>query len=484
MSCDTPVYAPIKFFSDRPLPLRPYLDESPTLVVEELDSEYSFAFNYENPSGVVLLRGAARDDALDAIADENAKGVASLNQGERSTTLKRLLRAQPQRTEATLNFWIHVTDSCNLGCYYCYIDDVDRYQSSARQAMTSDTAAVVLNRIRSDALIQGVRKIHFKFAGGEPLLALDALRQFCKLADATLPSEEFAVSYGVITNGLSMPDGAIDLIQFRRMNVSISLDGHEELHDRTRFVLHDNKRIGSWAQVCSNIARLQEKGVTPYVLHTVSPANIDGLERLQHFLGAKGIGFRLSLVRLDHLPSESSIKRFQDALVRFYSNLPDVFPLNLRIERDARFAEWNPSKSKQMACGSARNYFSVDSHGKLSSCQMAAVRPLVNLHEDDIEAARRIALNRPDTKILAAPHTRSGGCTQCYFRSTCAGGCSQHTLAVTGTMDRPSPWCGVYGTLYPVYVRAIARHRLKVIRAIQNKQEHEQTQRNRKLLGA
>lgn len=478
MSCDQPVFEPINFFSNRPASVRPYRDELPALAVEELDSEYSFAFNYANPSGVILLRGSARDEALDAVSSGGLENLTSLRQDELSPTLRRLLRTQSQRVDATLNYWIHVTDSCNLGCYYCYIDDVDRFQPSARQAMTSDTAAIVLERVRSDALNQGIRKIHFKFAGGEPLLAVKAVQQFCELADAALPAAGYAVSYGVITNGLSVSDDALEMIQQRAMNVSISLDGHGELHNRTRYVLQDGKRFGSWEQVCSNIETFQQKGVTPYVLHTVSPANIDGLDRLQNFLSAKGIGFRISLVRLGHLPSDSSRQRFQDALERFYANLPDVLPLNLRIERDVRFAEWNPSRSKQMACGSARNYFSIDSHGKLSSCQMAAARPLVDLKVDDIQMARQIALARPDTKILAAPNTRSGGCTQCYFRSTCAGGCPQHTLAAAGTMDHPSPWCGVYGALYPVYVRAIARHRLRVIRAIKIEKKHEQPQRN------
>jgi radical SAM protein with 4Fe4S-binding SPASM domain len=119
-----------------------------------------------------------------------------------------------------------------------------------------------------------------------------------------------------------------------------------------------------------------------------------------------------------------------------------------------------------LACGSGRNYLAVDPQGGISSCQMARA-PLANLASFSVADARQKLQADASMKYLIDPELRDGGCMSCFYKHTCAGGCPQHTARVHSTMNHVSPWCEVYGQLYPEYVHAVATHQYRRLKFVQ-----------------
>jgi len=126
------------------------------------------------------------------------------------------------------------------------------------------------------------------------------------------------------------------------------------------------------------------EGIRPYFLFTVTGQNYRDLEPFSSFCHTQSLGFRISLVRSKIPPRDQLLERVGSHLSDFYERLGKTMPLNLRFERDAKFAEWNLSKKKALACGTCRNYVAIDQNGLVSSCQMAMDKPHGNLLREDL----------------------------------------------------------------------------------------------------
>lgn len=185
--------------------------------------------------------------------------------------------------------------------------------------------------------------------------------------------------------------------------------------------------------------------------------NASSLSAFASWAHAQGLGFRLSPVRLPRPPTVEELEVVSEHTSSLYFQLGRKMPTSLNFERDARFAEWNLRKKKMIACGSCRNYLAVSETGEIRSCQMA-VASNFNIHTHTIDQALVGFRLKADTELLAQPHLKAGPCTTCEYYHVCCGGCPQHTTAVYGTSDIPSPWCSLFGTLIPIYVKAKAHH--------------------------
>ena len=436
----------------------PYNPTPPGLRVDQIADGVYYTFNYDNPAGVHLVNKTIAETLERIISSNgNAAQATSTNSEFPPPNIDRILNGGSSTKAPIQTYWVNLTESCNLGCFYCYIPDIDRYQSAPRRVISDINMNKLIDSALDDCILRDVRRLHFKLAGGEPTLAIDAMRVFCEKAVRACNKCKIVPTFGVITNGTRIDQEFIALASRYKIRVSISVDGFGATHDRIRHLGNAKSKIATWPLVEAGVDRLLDSGQKPYFLHTLTPANLDGLDELQGYLHGKGLGFRISLMRLPNAPSPATIIRFREKLIAFYRRLGDELPLNLKIETHARFAEWNPARRKLLACGSGRNYHAVDTDGNIATCQMNAANPLGRIGETSMALARSDAVTNPATAVLMDPGSRSGGCASCFFRYSCTGGCPQHTASTFGTMHHSSPWCHVYGAVIPHYIHSIAK---------------------------
>jgi uncharacterized protein len=258
------------------------------------------------------------------------------------------------------------------------------------------------------------------------------------------------------------------------MAVSISVDGDPEAHDAVRFLgarvarevpgeaeelpAGRPRRRGSWPIVRANIDRLIDAGVRPFVLCTVDERNYRQLEGLVGYCAEQMLSFRFSPVRdrtTYRIPGLE--QHIAQELIRLYRWMGTSHPIGLPIERSARFAEWNLRSPKQLACGSCSSMLAVGESGQVASCQMRLDKPVGHVGDETFPLTLARLRDSPDYRYFVRPGDKTGGCTGCAYRYTCAGGCPEHTRSVFGSNDHVSPWCGLYKALLPEYVEAIGR---------------------------
>jgi uncharacterized protein len=437
--------------------------------IAPLDSSFYYAFNFDEPSGVKLLRGALAERLL--ILKQNPKPVPEID--TYFTGLDRVLAAhklllvksdpqayysRPPSAKKSFNVWLHVINGCNLKCFYCYIPQLESHINPAvinSNSLSNETAHCIIERLLAFCRTNGFTHLRIKFAGGEPTLNMPVVEQFCH--SITEAAGDLHVSFGMISNGTFSIDDVQPLLTRHNISLSISVDGFESYHDRVRFSVSDGQRMGTWSTIERNITALMNFGIMPYLLYTVTKLNAASLHKFAEWAHSRKLGFRLSPVRLRRASLGPEIDEISSHISSLYSWLGASMPTSLMFERDARFAEWNLKKKKLSACGSCRNYLALTETGEIRPCQMSPSSPF-NILGHTIDEALNGFRSHPHTATLADPSLKIGACKRCEYYHVCSGGCPQHTLSVQGVTDTPSPWCRLFGETAHPYIKAKALH--------------------------
>jgi uncharacterized protein len=149
---------------------------------------------------------------------------------------------------------INSTQTCNLGCKYCYALGGEYGGSAMRIA-----PELAVRKLQEAAHEHGFIKL-VQFIGGEPLLNLAAIEAVADAADKLV--EEGVLSdkptLSAITNLTIMSSAHIDIFKRHKFFLVVSLDGGREIHD----VLRPTKRGGgSHSEIMDNLELLRKHGI-------------------------------------------------------------------------------------------------------------------------------------------------------------------------------------------------------------------------------
>lgn len=457
--------------------------EPPGLLHGRASGRFFFAYNLDNPSGIKLL-GSEAYDRLQHLIRTSSQPVPNTEGSEvhdlalhahglikRKSSYASVRKPDADSTKS-LSVWLSVTDACNLGCHYCYIPELKKHVNpgsfaAGSSGITPETISQVVDKLVSFCEKNQLSTLHIKFAGGEPTLAIQQVDQFSR--SLKTHAGGLGLRFGMLTNGVFRSESVVPIIAEHDIKVSISLDGYGEHHNRIRYTRGDGGRIGTWETIIRNLEALRLVGARPFFLYTITNKNLHDIQKFASFVHSLNLGFRLSLERalkpIDQA-TQSEVARY---LQRFYTELAQQAPLNIRFDRAAKFAEWALDRKKTLACSSCRGYIAIGPDARVASCQMRLNEPVGSLATDTVGECLSGFDQDVRTRLLRHPSERDGACTRCEFRFTCAGGCPQHTRDVHQTINHPSPWCFVYGSLLPTYVRANAIHLARRAEALSSK---------------
>ncbi len=452
------------------------------LLIGDFDDLSGFAFNPENPSGVkylhsepvrelkALLQRYGSPPVIPRGSREFVNASSFVTHGLASYEDDAVVSPKSTQIGRALTVWLHVSNACNLSCGYCYIPGLRKAATSgiAQHLMTPSLAHRAVEELLELCRENGFRRLQIKFAGGEPTLNEPVVMGVCEAAEKAREYSDIGIDLRMLTNGVFDSSYWIPIFKRHRIGVSISVDGAPAEHDQTRFTAHrvpsapNSKsrimRLGTWETVNKTISDMLSAGIKPYLLCTVTPKNIFSIREFVSYCQSNVVGFRLSPVRDNRSFAEPSVSEMMtDTLCAIYEDMGKHYPINMPIERFARFAEWNLNVKKDLACGSCRSTLSIDQVGRVASCQMRMNVPFGGIGTTTVSHAFHKIQLAPENKPLVTPGRKTGDCIACKWRYSCAGGCPEHTRDVFATADHSSPWCRLYGTLMPIYIRAIAQ---------------------------
>lgn len=142
---------------------------------------------------------------------------------------------------------LQVTQNCNLRCKYCVYSGsyVNRMHTKKRMSFETAKKAVDFYYEHNKYKDAGV----ISFYGGEPLLEMDLMKKVVDYCENLYIGKE--LQFNLTTNATLLNDDIVTFLEQHNFNVTISLDGPEEVQNQSR-VFADNE-TGTFQCVINNI---------------------------------------------------------------------------------------------------------------------------------------------------------------------------------------------------------------------------------------
>lgn len=337
------------------------------------------------------------------------------------------------------------TPFCNINCRYCYLPN-----RSSTTRMTMETLACILEAIFSSPFVADPLTIAWH--AGEPMvLPLSFYHDAYRYIEET-NRQGIRVTTTFQTNGTLITQEWCDFINRHQINIGVSLDGPQFLHNRSRL---DRAGRGTFAQTMHGVKLLQQNNIEPTILIVLTDDALEYPDEIWQFFTQQNlthIGFNLEEINGAHTQSSLQSEASRDKYKRFFTRLLELHasatnPLFIRevdtilnrirfLARPVQSMENTPMAMLSFdAQGNASTFASellTMSHPHLGNFHLG------NVHKSTLEEMRT---SPKLARINAEIQEGVNQCRQkCDYFAFCGGGSpvnklSEHsTLACTETM--------------------------------------------------
>jgi uncharacterized protein len=334
--------------------------------------------------------------------------------------------------------------SCNLDCRYCY---------STPQPATILTVEVVRRALRTIAAYaaeHGFDELHCVWHGGEPLLAGI---QFFERIFSDISSLKFQTRHFVQTNGLLLDDDFCRLFRDANINVGVSIDGPQHIHDTFRVASGGEP---THSRVMDAIELLWKHNLSYGCVAVVSRAMLGREQEVYNFFSSLGSGFRINPLipgrggrdpscQVDSADYGAALIRFFDAWIASYPKQINISPIDNYV---AAVATGEPSECQhQLTC--ADRTVGIKSDGTVTICARFQDFSLVRLGPSFVADLFTTA----DCIAIQARASSLVECQSCVNWAICHGGCPHNAAAFGLSPTGKDPFCAAFKAIF-AHIRA------------------------------
>lgn len=441
--------------------MKAYIPHKPDgLLFNPVTDDYAYAVNCAYPNSFRLLNhlqskilAAVNDrDDVSSIATGLGLNADSVHQFFSMLEKTEIIRfddafSTPQKPVKpyALNFWVHTTNACNLGCSYCYIPTLN-----TGGGMPDAVRARLLFKMIEVVKTKGIRHIRLRLAGGEPLGQFKAWKDFIPEARKALAGVGCQFDAGFVTNLTMLTDEILEFSQEHGIGYGVSLDGVDATHDATRSF---RSGCGSFHIVDANLRKLIAAGINVSVNTVVTNLNLTGLPDLTRYLMALDIPFRYSIVKGENIHAGL----LDEYLSASYAIMLEAIKEGWQFSKRYQFCDLKPNDLGFQTCASGFSGGAIYTDGSFKYC---------HVQFENNSAARFSIFNEEldlVDMIAGGEHhedAKSEDCKTCRFRSVCTSGCPVYRV------DGKDPQCSLYHRFIPMYYELQARERMQLLQGV------------------
>ncbi|MDE6252623.1 MAG: Cys-rich peptide radical SAM maturase CcpM [Lachnospiraceae bacterium] len=157
---------------------------------------------------------------------------------------------------------LQVTQNCNLRCKYCVYSGsyINRVHTNKR--MSFEIAKEAVDFYYEHSKNTDIASI--SFYGGEPLLEFKLIKDVVEYCEEKFSGKQ--LNFNMTTNATLLTTEMMHFLQLHKINLTISLDGPEEIHNKGR-VFADCK-TGTFSKIMDNLNEFQQ--LYPDYVDTIS----------------------------------------------------------------------------------------------------------------------------------------------------------------------------------------------------------------------
>ena len=326
---------------------------------------------------------------------------------------------------------LNVAHDCNLRCKYCFASTGG--YGTQRKIMSPETAKRAIDFVIEKSGKR--RNIEVDFFGGEPLMAMDTVKETIAYARSIEERYDKNFRFTITTNGMLLNQENTDYINRELKNAVLSMDGRKEINDDKRSTPAGK---GSYDIIVPKFQKLvEERGDQEYYLRgTFTKDNLDFASDVLHI--CDDLGFK-------NVSVEPATGKVGDPFAITEEELPAVFKeyeklaTELLKRPDVNFfyvdLEQGPCVIKRMrGCGAGNEYVAVTPEGDIYPCHQFvgnAAFKMGNLYDGSFRT--EVADQFSSVNIYTKEE-----CKTCWAKFYCSGGCSASNYNINGDIMKPS----------------------------------------------
>lgn len=314
---------------------------------------------------------------------------------------------------------ILLNQKCNFACSYCY-----SAKGRSSQVLDSESIKTVIDYfvVRD----RGERLQIVYSGGGDPVLSFAEFRYAVEYATRKAAEQGIMLSIGMVTNGSTLTDEYIEFIRRYQIELVISCDILEDVHNRQR---------SHYDVVAKTIDRLCDAGVSIGIRSTITPLNVKRQSEMvevlhERFPGIHCAAFEVVLSK-DLFPKVSDLKCFYDDFIEH------IFEAQ-RIGRKYGITVGNTiiNNVRSVKSRSCLGKLVVTPFGDLMACSRIASEK-ENFFDDFVYGKIKNGNIEIDTKrystLMNHNVYKEPECTDCVAKWHCGGGCQLARLSYSKT---------------------------------------------------
>lgn len=332
---------------------------------------------------------------------------------------------------------LNVNTGCNLSCTYCYKEDLAK--PSEGQKMEFETAKASIEMLLQESPEQA--RYNIVFFGGEPLTNMPLIRQVVDFAESFFAAAGKQVDFSLTTNATMLTEELVDYFDAHNLGITISMDGPKAVHDKNRITVGGQ---GTYVLVADKaqmlLSRYRARPVGARVTLTKGVTDIVGIwDHLFNDLGFSEVGFApvtsgdIAYYNL----REDELQAVFDGMKQLGSKYLSAALQHKNIgfaNLHQLLTDIHEGTSKALPCGAGISMLAIDKDGGVNLCHRftGSDMPLFGdvkqgIDHESLAGFLEARLDRADK-----------GCSSCWIRNLCSGGCYHESYARYNDPAKPT----------------------------------------------
>lgn len=324
-----------------------------------------------------------------------------------------------------MHYTLHLTNSCNMSCKYCYVNHEMPVFMSAETARKAVDLAVKDGR-KSNGIV---------FFGGEPLLCKDLIYETIEYCRWKEKQNNCMFYFKITTNGLLLDKDFMDLSLKENVFIALSHDGIKEAQDSYRI---ETNGVGTFSKLSEKIELLLSNRPYAPVLMVTNPDTAEFFADSVIYLYERG--FRYIICSLNYAASWS--EKEMAVLEKQYRRLAEFYLDKTLAEEKFYLSPFEVKISSHIngdsycheRCELGKKQISVAPDGSLFPC--------VQFVGDNNYCLGNVytGINRTiQDKLYIQNEEEKESCKDCAVRKRCNHYCGCMNKQSTGSIDKVSP---------------------------------------------
>lgn len=381
---------------------------------------YLLVFN-SNTNRFLIIKNASSDFCFDKFINDGIKDAeftsnlvrAGFIVDEKADEFSSLLTLMKNglRKEDEITIHVNPTLDCNLHCWYCY------EKHHAKSVMGTETQQALCSFIEKSVKDNPkITRLNLGFFGGEPLLFYDqVVKHVIQKSDEICKQRHINLHLSFTTNGTLLNNEMIENLSKFNPSFQITLDGHEESHNRTRGLKYKN----SYRLLLDNIFMLARHSCNVVVRINYTTQNVEELGRILNDFNEKADNSTIPFMNIDFQRVWQERERYDDETEELADSIRIKFKNSGFSVCNSRLMNY----VKHPCYGDFENYLLVNYNGDIFGCtarDFTSKNSIGKLFKDGSVTYNSEVVAQRNSAKFSKPV-----CQICRIAPLCGGGCKQ-----------------------------------------------------------